>query len=63
MIDPKKFNKIFDSIEQDIDLIDNIVKTLSNGKAISSPYQPHAGSVAIAELLKAKAMFLKLWKE
>jgi len=63
MIDPVKYNKMFNSIEQDVDIIDKIVEGLLEGKAISSPYQPHAGSVAIAELLQAKAMLLKLWKE
>ena len=58
-MNPEKYNKIFDSIEQDIDLIDEIVERLSNGKGEASPYQPHAGSVAIAELLKAKALLIK----
>lgn len=58
MIEPEKYNKIFDSIEQDIDLIDDTIKYL-NKHGQASPYQPHAGSIAIAELLKAKALLLK----
>ncbi len=58
MIEPEKYNKMFDSIEQDIDLIDDTVDFLKN-HAVASPYQPHAGSVAIAELLKAKALLIK----
>ena len=60
MIEPKKYNEIFESIEADIDLIDERVKLANSagGGSRFSCYDPQAVSKAIAELLKAKAQLL-----
>jgi len=58
MIDPVKYNSIYDGIGKDIDLIDERVKKLD----AKMSWDPEA-SLAIAELLKAKAKLLIAYEQ